>query len=288
MLSIFEGKAYHYTSLLAATEILVNGEFWLTYIHALNDASEWHYAIESVIAYLKSNSCSETAEYLLRTLNYVNSQSNLHSSSIEANYVLCLSRTADDVSQWRIYGDNAHGVCLEVDVEQLCREDLSLRAFEVSYGFENVKEDVLRFSKMRKHSSSEDKNIFSQEQLLDIGQMFDARGLLYATAFLKHPSFSSENEVRVSLRGFGSYTDEDGDLHMVPDQNSIDTPAKFRVRGRDLVPYVARPFSPSCIRRIICCGTSATLDNVNAMQHFLQSRPQCKHIEIDRFDKHFR
>jgi hypothetical protein len=289
MLQEFKGKAFHYTSLSSAFEIIKNGELWLTYIRSLNDASEWHYAIASIVEYLNANKSGPTAEYLRQTFMYVDNQEDLHSGSIDANYVFCLSRRHDDISQWRLYGDNAHGVCIEFDVKQLCQDDLSLRAYKMCYGLDSIKKDLLRFAQLKKCDSNEDQELFSEEQRLRINQMFDAAGLLYQSAFLKHPSYNSEQEVRVVFsRSFGHQTDEDGGTYFVPGNNSKQLQANFRVRGRDLVPFVKRSFSPQCIRRIFCCGKSGTMDNVKSLGHFLRLDAALQHIEIEVFDAHFR
>ncbi|TWU16696.1 hypothetical protein Poly21_39010 [Allorhodopirellula heiligendammensis] len=93
--------------------------------------------------------------------------------------------------------------------------------------------------------------------------------------------FQSEQEVRVVFcRSFGAYLDEDGDTFVDPGQSSQSVAADFRVGKGDLLPYVKRPFSPLCVRRIICCGRSANSDNAAALRHFLLSRPDCGHIEV--------
>ena len=158
---------------------------------------------------------------------------------------------------------------------------VSLRSHEVCYGIEQVADTILEFVKSDKQWSSEDQEFFAESVLSNLDEMLDARGLLYQTAFLKHPSFIAEKEVRVIFsRSFGHYTDEDGDTFSKLGQNSMDVKADFRVGNGRLIPYIKRKFSPSCIRRIICQGKSACIDNTTALTHFLRTIPNCGHIDV--------
>lgn len=88
---------YHYTSFDAIFEIIKSGRIQLSSIVGLNDKYEPN---------LVNQKMGVNSGHLITTLN-----ANLH-------FIMSFSKRADDLNQWRLYGDDGEGVMLEFNLNK--------------------------------------------------------------------------------------------------------------------------------------------------------------------------
>jgi hypothetical protein len=99
------GIVYHYTRLEAFRSILSLGEIWLTDTRRLNDISEWKVGLGLIGDQIEQGNLGLTPE---QTQFWRQSLSLLCGGSYQL-FVASFSEWADDISQWRSYGDFAIG-----------------------------------------------------------------------------------------------------------------------------------------------------------------------------------
>ena len=96
---------YHYTSLETFLKIIESGKIRLTDLAQSNDALEGKYILNRLVAEIqKSNIPASFHSVLVNVLEE-------HVSYTRA-LGFCMSEEADQLSQWRGYGDDGQGVCL--------------------------------------------------------------------------------------------------------------------------------------------------------------------------------
>lgn len=88
-------KYYHYTSLNAFVNIVRTKRFRFSSIASLNDKSE--------LSYYDQASGYERPQYHYKTIQSYNSR-----------YLLSCSSLEDELNQWRLYGQDGNGICLEL------------------------------------------------------------------------------------------------------------------------------------------------------------------------------
>jgi hypothetical protein len=172
---------YHYTSLETAIKILNSFEIWCTNVSFSNDPSEGVYG-ESLI----DNVCVRDPELLLAGAR------KLVAEEIEG-YATSFSADPDELTQWRAYCTNGHGVSIGVDTEVLL-----LRTHLV---FSHVQYDQSRQVGLAKAIL----NVFRARMLAAKSRPPRLRHLAYVLtvsfvilrAMLKDPSYHSEREYRL-------------------------------------------------------------------------------------------
>jgi hypothetical protein len=132
-------KIYHYTTIQSLVAILKNRTFKYSSLSGMNDSSELQYSYRSML--YKSN----------KVKNDVNSN-----KSMNDRFVLSCSLRPDDLNQWRLYGDDAKGVCLELKqknspdyiIGKIFYGDLFVRLFnELHYKIAIKEQSILTFKK---------------------------------------------------------------------------------------------------------------------------------------------
>lgn len=100
---------YHYTSLDAFHGIISDGVIWASDARMLNDRFEVHYALEHMQAVLAEDkhASGQPLDAIFRPSRAV-------------QFVTCLSRSRDQLSQWRAYGKRV-GIAIGFDREHLTR-----------------------------------------------------------------------------------------------------------------------------------------------------------------------
>lgn len=110
-------KLYHYTSLSGATGILRSNNLWATDFRFLNDSTELVYGAQLLAECLRKY-CGEEDSHkhalLARLANFLVNHGNTAREVFET-FVISLSEEPDKLSQWRAYGDQGRGYCLEFD-----------------------------------------------------------------------------------------------------------------------------------------------------------------------------
>lgn len=92
-------RVYHYTSLAGLHAILTSQQLRLTALPGLNDREETSKETGSIIKHLKN-------PYHLN-----------HIEALNNRYVFSCSELEDDLNQWRLYGDDGMGACVELTLE---------------------------------------------------------------------------------------------------------------------------------------------------------------------------
>ncbi len=109
---------YHYCSVETFYHIITNHTLRLSDIEKSNDFMEKKWAIRQCLLHIEHNldnpvyPCSRQPALAAALLKEMKQQFQQYNTMILAS---CFSSQRDLLSQWRGYGDNAHGVCIGVD-----------------------------------------------------------------------------------------------------------------------------------------------------------------------------
>lgn len=183
---------YHYTDFRALDSILTNGELRVNNVLNMNDATEMLFFMKELRdAIVKKLGDDAEKVEAVRTLFRRDEQLEFTHSA----YAACFSRSRDDAAQWERYGGHGRGICIGFRKDLLgtiVQWPLSLQA--VSY-YENVQNHWLvdLFCGL---AQSFDLHLDSPR-----AQQAMEKAWICSAAF-KHPSFSSENEVRLIVSPF--------------------------------------------------------------------------------------
>lgn len=192
---------YHYTSVEAARAMVETRTIWMSEFTAMNDASEFAYARDKLVALLTSRDVY--VETLARTCVMFALE------GLTANTGLMLgSLTArrDDLGQWRSYANNGAGCVLGIDARYLERE-AGVATRTVLY------EEALVDRMLR--TALEIVQTQAEEAPDDLDELMEFARHLVADLFnIKHPGFADEREVRIARmlirQGDGSLEDAGG------------------------------------------------------------------------------
>jgi len=190
---------YHYTDFNALDGIIRGGELRLNNILNMNDRSEMRLFVNelssSVIKKLKSENNENAA---LTATNFFKTElaEEFHYSA----YAACFSEYRDDAAQWERYAKGGQGVCIAFHKDKL--EELIKSANSVSL------KKVLYQDTVADHKLINDfvdlfkcPNVI--EESIDKVQELMNEAWIQSAAF-KHPSFASENEVRLIYTPFSA------------------------------------------------------------------------------------
>jgi hypothetical protein len=199
---------WHYTSAAGALGILQSGVLWLSAISVLNDAEEMQYGMRLIRERWESHQAYQRHGSRLEPL--------LHWAADEPTddlFVACASTSQRSLSQYRAYGSyslgiNA-GVALKVKYDDQHVEFTTPSETEASITLRNGWRPVQYeagqqleiidqlFDVLASSSEAAPETSFNDE---DDAAMFNAVVIAQITsvaAFLKHPDFAEENEVRL-------------------------------------------------------------------------------------------
>ncbi|MCC8126128.1 MAG: DUF2971 domain-containing protein [Clostridiales bacterium] len=186
---------YHYTDFAALDGILSNSELRLNNVLNMNDASEMVLFMNSlrktVAGMFRDSGDQERAEWTEKIFSEEKEQEFVFSA-----YAACFSRYRDDAAQWERYANRGHGVCIAFR-EDLLRKmavgPLSLQT--VFYQDEVTGHELVEilYQLIRRNKSPLN---MTQEIRETLNRAWAA------SAAFKHPSFASENEVRLVVSPF--------------------------------------------------------------------------------------
>lgn len=175
---------YHYTSIPAFYSMLENNQIWFGYTKNTNDESEVRGFLKTLANKINKSFPEDTVKKR-EVLDLISNQKETAHS-----FVLCFSKLKDDVAQWERYADNAHGVCLKFDTKILAKICDSNNYW--------MKEIVYSLKEKDNH------NYHRLSCYIDTGMVLDSRSIQSIIVELglialyhKHPSFQSEQEVRI-------------------------------------------------------------------------------------------
>jgi hypothetical protein len=228
------GPFFHYTNQPGLRGIIETKSLWFTDIFCLNDSTELNYALNLIQEELdkrmgeadKDSAGHETLQFLKTNCDY---QEILRTSQNEVSlYVFSMTTESDDLSQWRAYGDNGVGYCIEFDLPKLLdnvgkRGGRNIITAELAY---NDAEQRLRIGKIIDDEYRRSLATFfmpNRKDGLDGVIDYFRKKLFLAAIRIKHPKFEAENEVR---------------LVILEDKKEKKLPLKFRLGTTMMIPYL--------------------------------------------------
>ena len=203
---------YHYTDFSALDGILSHAELRLNNVLNMNDAAEMNLFMSGLCRAAADRFRREGADEKARLTRriFLTEQKNRFSYSA---YAACFSRYRDDAAQWERYGNRGRGVCIAF------RGDLLARMAAGALSLEAVQYQV----DVSDHPLAEELHALLAEAEAADGQTPALRNLLnrawVTSAVYKHPSFASENEVRLVVSPFErAYFDVEPRYHITRDR----------------------------------------------------------------------
>jgi hypothetical protein len=228
-LGYLKGPLCHYTDAAGLKGILEKEELWLTSALHLNDPAEFMFGREIAQEILKSYARPGGEDS--NTAYFADAIAESAMASTPGIYVASFSQLRDDLSQWRAYGDNGRGVCIEFDPAPFTQFG-EFFGGEIRYGEDEAKQ--------RHHPLIEKaigiltrKNVIGTFFLVSVGAFdgIDCNHILkpfnemfvWNCLFTKHKAYEAEKELRFAVTG-----DPEGLRDLV----------KTRVRGSEIIPYI--------------------------------------------------
>ncbi len=184
-------KLYHYTDLGGFKGIVEGGDLWLTHLRFSNDHEEFTHGkqiVRRVLGQRIEDDPPEMTGYLTRLKELVDQP------VADGVYICCFCERNNLLSQWRGYGANGSGVCIEFDKNRFshltgadCHGGL-LRLWKVFYPVEqqrNIIEKAIEFAWCHNGDCDEEKARRAAEAI----QFF--------IPTFKNPDFAEEQEWRL-------------------------------------------------------------------------------------------
>lgn len=217
-------KIFHYTTLAALKGILESRQLWATDVEYMNDSSEYVYAEQLIENTIRALSPPAILDQVPSLLSHDPRKRGLQV------YATCFCEKPDLLSQWRAYGGQGTGYCIEFNwqimEQRLSGEDIFLGRVE----YEKSKQIELIQNIVAPHLQS-----VASRGNDDPGSIL--RKLALVRAFFKSASFSEEHEWRMAC--FATTLGI----------------ARFRASEDMLVPYVAVPLDDDATGLPIRCIT---------------------------------
>ena len=186
---------YHYTDFVALDGILHHKELRLNNVLNMNDAEEMQLFMRGIFVSVQKRLTTEGQNE--KALKLQAMYENLRQKRFEYSaYAACFSLYRDDAAQWERYANHGKGVCLGMqrDVLELMT-DGAMAIQEVYY------EDHLESHPLVDRIYN---LVLSSEELSERNEPLRAqiREAWRDSASFKHPSFSSEKEIRLVVMPF--------------------------------------------------------------------------------------
>lgn len=230
---IEDSIVYHYCSLESAYHIIRSGIIFSSDLSYMNDSDELQFGINIMIDALNAIICKKNInkdyKQWIRSFLSMNEHSLRSNLEDESVYITCFSKKADDLNQWRAYGNNGFGLCLKFDFKVLLYDPLTedytqgpviylnKRDHSNDKNWKDVVSDIQKyFYNLWKESKDNTKSLY------DVLEMIPDR-LKIGIRFYKNDDFKEEGEYRlVSM-------------------NSKDRIVKTRPGKECLIPYIEMP-----------------------------------------------
>ncbi|MFE1596940.1 DUF2971 domain-containing protein [Nocardia sp. NPDC058705] len=121
---------YHYTDINGLKGILDSGEIWLTHMAYLNDSQEFEYGIGVICDIIESQAdwfnqnpekttSPESVEFVADLYRAIAAGLATNAGSLKnthAPFIACLSRSRDQLSQWRGYANGGYAIAFEPEL----------------------------------------------------------------------------------------------------------------------------------------------------------------------------
>lgn len=128
-------KLYHYTSKEGFLGIIKNKTLWATEILFMNDSKESKIPFEILLKLLSEEKNSDIRKKIEDAQNVTKINIFDFYKAFEGfnTYVISFSEKQNDLNQWRSYGENGSGFCIEFNTNQLqLAIDKNLKILELS------------------------------------------------------------------------------------------------------------------------------------------------------------
>ena len=225
-----------YTSIQTILATLISGKMRINSIVGMNDKTETNFMID-IIKNFRESIEKEGDEYILANRKFITS----------------FSGKKDDLNMWRLYGDNARGVCLVFSLKS--QQDSSLR--KIKYVAE---EDELILKINRLMISLKKKNI-----------NFCFNKMLSNLHFIKHKDYVDEDEYRYYLE-----SDKPAGWYINNDNNVMTPYVEKNLFGNGVNSF---PFQ----LKSIILGPAMVAQDVNFFQ--VKTLLNVNHILLDKVEK---
>ena len=220
---------YRYTSISGASGIVSNDSFWLSDFGAMNDPSEFSFAREQLASLMLSG---EIELGLVPRLAIATAIRRLRENT--GHMIGSLTTRRDDLTQWRLYGNDGTGCVVGLDAAFLEHEaGVAIRT--VQYEQATVRRSLLAGLSVVQDSSVEDPYDF--ERLMEFAQHL---GVELFT--IKHPAYADEREVRIMrmlIRGADTMVDPGGNRSGGGAVSPLPVLEREMPAGR--IPYISLP-----------------------------------------------
>ena len=266
---------YQYTTAAGLKGIFETQQLWFTDYRYLNDPGEFRYGLDlarKTIDDANSEVIDPKQAIFLETVRDL-----LSSERMDLGlrvFISCFSRARNDLGQWRAYGDNGHGFAIGfshqmfriVDAEGLSPVEKTF-VTSVTYDTEHAsnrhRESINEACKIYLKAAVENENLLHDPTIMnsfirELTMSLVGGQLIWDSITAKHPAYSYEEEVRQVI--FGAVDSLAGEI-------------KTRVRGSEIVPYVAAPWrvrEKGMIEEIVV-GPAASLGAEEAVIAMLRS-----------------
>jgi hypothetical protein len=270
-----ENLIYHYCSVETFYAIICNKKLWLSDSSYMNDKYEiiWtNNVVLEVIETLKYR-FQDNQEKLTKLDEFKEIYNSLENKK---HYFISFSQDGDLLSQWRGYGDDAYGVSIGFEINNVYKkehlagqigDELNIITPDKDLGYEYIDYNI--------HASIEKGilDILSDNSIYHLWSVI----LKESATASKHPSFQEEQEVRIT------YTHED---NFSKDERLSDK--KFRAKNGELIPYYEFDFTrdESLLINNIVLGSKCKL-NESDLSDFLKSNG-FEDIDIIRSESSYR
>ena len=210
-----EDILYHYCSMESFIKIIESKKLRLGNVLQMNDPTELPLRSLNWLELIYKQFEKEPFEFKfyhdkkeLDMKQYLDLMS-YHQDNIKADsfFAFCMSTLADDLNQWRVYGDNGNGVCLGFDVNDmlnLIEEDTNFTYSELEY------EDLQRISALAvKSILSKIRDRFIANKNDDLYYILNNfySDLEFFILRYKHPAYKAESEARLIYRKYNVQMD---------------------------------------------------------------------------------
>lgn len=197
-----ENVLYHYTDYIAFNGIMRDRELRVNNVRNMNDAAEMHLFISGIFRAVENQLEQEKAEKKLDKFKKLEEELSKKYFDYAA-YAACFSTYRDDASQWERYANRGKGICLGIDrsiLEAMTGGAITLQ--KVYY-----QDDVESHPLVKKlHDLTLSEEVFSENNPTLKAALAEC---WRNSASFKHPSFSSEHEVRLVVM---PYVDKNFDV----------------------------------------------------------------------------
>ena len=218
----------HYTALSNLGSILTRDgiKFWATRYGFLDDRLEFIWANQVIIPKLRS--IAETYGEIF------DPKHSLHP------YIVSFTDLEDDLTMWRLFGNNGKGVCLSLDMNEIDIRKGAVAHMTVVYADESNIMDRIECAHRIYQKDYANESV--AEEYREIA------------AFIKHDNYEVENEYRLVkfvAEGFTmTYNPAKKDLCKRKDFKELSDEIKFRQRGDMLIPYIEITLPCKALKRI--------------------------------------